>query len=65
MKQVKLENNMTTLISVYLPQLSNRTFFLQNVFKLIASDVFISAGSFITVLNKKWDASNNKRVISA
>jgi exonuclease III len=63
--QGRIENNMTTLISVYLPPQSDPKL-MKTVLELIASEsqgTLICAGDFNTVINRE-DTSNNKRTVS-
>ena len=63
--QGRIENNMTTLISVYLPPQSDPKL-MKTVLELIASEsqgTLICSGDFNTVINRE-DTSNNKRTVS-
>ena len=64
--KAKIENHLTTLISLYLPPLSDQNI-TKKLLELIGSEsqgTLICAGDFNTVMNGKLDTSNSKRNIT-
>lgn len=67
MVQGKLENNLTTLLCVYLPPHSDQDI-TKKILELITSETrgtLICAGDFNAVLNCKLDTTNNRRSTSS
>ena len=65
----KIENNVVTLINVYVPVLVHKSgtdkSFLQQLFETIALEsegTLVCAGDFNLILNAKLDSTNNKRI---
>ena len=59
----KLDNNLVTLVNVYVPPNSDKTF-LKLLFEIIAQEnegILICAGDFNMILNAKLDTTNDKR----
>lgn len=64
--QGKIENHLTTLISVYLPPLSDK-YTIKKIFDLISTEsqgTLICAGDFNMVMNGNLDTTNIKRAVS-
>lgn len=59
----KIDNNVVTLVNVYVPPSSDKSF-LKMLFETIALEnegILICAGDFNMILNAKFDTTNNKR----